>query len=237
MLFQDRIETAVQAKISSMTPLFGGCIGEVYRVELANGRAVVCKMAAGGHGRLDIEGFMLRYLSERSELPVPKLIHAEADLLIMTFIEGESRFSHLAEVDAAEKLAALHAISGPAFGLEQASLIGGLRQPNPWTASWLDFFREQRLLYMAQQAVAVNRLPTAFLTRVANLCDHLDKWLTEPAQPALIHGDVWTTNVLALNGRMTAFLDPAIYYADPEIELAFATLFGTFGPPFFERVS
>jgi fructosamine-3-kinase len=30
-------------------------------------------------------------------------------------------------------------------------------------------------------------------------------------------------------------VDPAIYHADPEIELAFSTLFGTFGEPFFKR--
>ena len=32
-----------------------------------------------------------------------------------------------------------------------------------------------------------------------------------------------------------AFLDPAIYYGHPEIELAFTTLFGTFGEAFFAR--
>ncbi|MFQ5491862.1 MAG: fructosamine kinase family protein, partial [Phycisphaerae bacterium] len=42
-------------------------------------------------------------------------------------------------------------------------------------------------------------------------------------------------NVLALGGRITGFVDPALYYGDPEIELAFATLFGTFGRPFFDR--
>src|SRR5690606_31505376 len=53
--------------------------------------------------------------------------------------------------------------------------------------------------------------------------------------PALIHGDLWTTNILAQDGRITGFLDPAIYYAHPEIELAFSTLFNTFDAPFFER--
>lgn len=41
--------------------------------------------------------------------------------------------------------------------------------------------------------------------------------------------------MLAENGRITAFLDPAIYYAHPEIELAFTTLFGTFDHAFFSR--
>ncbi|HFE66189.1 MAG TPA: fructosamine kinase, partial [Chloroflexi bacterium] len=73
------------------------------------------------------------------------------------------------------------------------------------------------------------------LSRMERFCGHLDEWLAEPARPSLIHGDVWTTNVLAAGDRITGFVDPAIYFADPEIELAFTTLFGTFGQPFFRR--
>ncbi|MBX7253467.1 MAG: fructosamine kinase family protein, partial [Candidatus Promineofilum sp.] len=71
--------------------------------------------------------------------------------------------------------------------------------------------------------------------RVERLAGHLDHWLTAPAAPSLIHGDVWTTNVLARGGRITAFLDPAISFADAEIELAFIGLFGTFGRAFYQR--
>ena len=46
---------------------------------------------------------------------------------------------------------------------------------------------------------------------------------------------MWDGNVLCQNGRIGGFVDPAIYYADPEIELAFATLFNTFDRPFFDR--
>jgi fructosamine-3-kinase len=156
-------------------------------------------------------------------------------LLIMAHVRGQSAFTVEAEENAAELLAALHAITAPMFGLERDTLIGGLPQPNPPTASWLTFFAEYRLLAMGAQAVAAGRLPTAVFTRIEKLAGRLDRWLTEPTQPSLIHGDVWTTNVLAQHGRVTAFLDPAIYYADPEIELAFITLFGTFGEPFFRR--
>ena len=99
--------------------------------------------------------------------------------------------------------------------------------------SWLDFFRERRLLYMAGEGVRSGRLPKEVLTRLEKFCGQLDRWLLEPERPSLIHGDAWTTNVLAQGGRITGFIDPAIYYAHPEIELAFTTLFGTFGDPFF----
>lgn len=233
--FRARIETAVSQKITSMTPLSGGCVGQVMRVGLENGRFVVAKMAAGEQGRLNTEGEMLTYLAAHSALPVPTVLHQAPDLLIMEFVAGESRFSPDAERDAAERLAALHAISAPQFGFEQETLIGGLPQPNPWTDSWIDFFREQRLRYMAQRAVAVNRLPLSFMPRIDDLCEQLGRWLVEPERPSLLHGDVWTTNVLAQNGNVTAFLDPAIYYGHPEIELAFITLFGTFGDAFFKH--
>lgn len=41
--------------------------------------------------------------------------------------------------------------------------------------------------------------------------------------------------MLCKEGRIAAFVDPAIYHADPAIELAFSTLFGTFCDPLFNR--
>lgn len=220
-------------EVTHLRPLPGGCVGEVYRVELADRNAVVVKVDARPQPQLHVEGFMLRYLAEHSQLPVPQVLHSTPELLVMEFLPGISQFDREAERDAAAHLATLHHITAPHFGLEQDTLIGGLHQPNQPMASWLDFFREQRLLYMARVALDAGQLPGAVMSRVEKLVAKLDQWLEEPAQPALIHGDVWTTNVLAERGRVTGFLDPAIYYAHPEIELAFVTLFGTFGQSFF----
>lgn len=88
---------------------------------------------------------------------------------------------------------------------------------------------------MAGEAARVGRLPGHFLHRLDQFAAHLGDWLSEPEHPALIHGDAWTTNILASGSRITGFLDPAVYYAHPEIELAFMTLFNTFGAAFFRR--
>lgn len=228
-------EAALATAVVDVSSLSGGCIGQVYRLTLADGRVVVAKVDESGAAKLPIEAIMLTYLREHSELPVPTVIHSGPTLLLMTHIDGESRFSAAAQTSAAEHLAALHNHTAAAFGLEYDTLIGGLHQPNPWTASWLAFFAEHRLAYMAGEGVRAGRLPESLRRRVIALADHLDDWLEEPPAPSLIHGDVWTTNVLATGDRVTGFLDPAIYYAHPEVELAFTTLFGTFGPPFFER--
>ena len=229
------IEASLGERLLSARPMGGGCIGEVYRAELADGSVVVAKVDREGESHLEREAFMLRYLREKSELPVPEVYHGSETLLLMEFIEGSSRFSDGAERHAAELLAELHGIEAETYGFERDTLIGSLNQPNPPSESWVDFFGEQRLLYLAKIAHDAGRLSPEDLKRVERLAERLEDLIGEPNPPALIHGDVWSGNVLAKGDGITAFLDPAIYHADPEIELAFINMFNSFGGSFFER--
>ena len=79
------------------------------------------------------------------------------------------------------------------------------------------------------------RVKASLVDRFRSLLDDLSGLLDHSPVPGLIHGDVWSGNVLARNGRIAAFLDPAIYFADPEVELAFIDLFSTFGSEFWGR--
>lgn len=219
--------------------LHGGMIGQVYAVTLADGRRVVAKTADSTVAKLAMEGFMLRYLADHSPLPVPQVLHSDDFLLLISFIEGDSRFGNAEQSHAAELVAALHTIRGEKCGFAHDgvgdTIIATLDQPNPLTDSWIDFFRDQRLLYMARVARESGALPGHVYDRIDRFAARLGDFLMEPEYPSLLHGDLWTTNILAHHGRITGFLDPAIYYGHPEIELAFSTLFGTFGAPFFER--
>jgi fructosamine-3-kinase len=153
----------------------------------------------------------------------------------MAYVAGESTFSRAAEEHAAELLAQLHDVTAPRFGLEKDTLIGGLHQPNSPQDDWVAYFRDLRLRHMANAACKAGRLPTQMRDRLERLAGKLDTWLRPPKAPSLLHGDVWTTNVLSINGRITAFIDPAIYFGHPEIELAFIKLFDTFGRSFFSH--
>ena len=229
------VEVSLGERLKSARPMGGGCIGEVYKVELEDGTPLVAKVDREGESHLEREAYMLRYLREKSELPVPEVYHGSGTLLLMEFVEGSSRFSDRAERHAAELLAALHSITMDTYGHERDTLIGSLDQPNPLTEDWVEFFREHRLLYLARVANEAGRLPAGDLRRVERLAERLEDLIGEPNPPALIHGDVWSANVLAKGDRIAAFLDPALYYADPEIELAFISLFNSFGGTFLEH--
>jgi fructosamine-3-kinase len=226
-----RLADVAGVDVRSLTPLRGGDIAAIWRAELADGRVLVAKQGQ----RLEIEAWMLRYLKQHSKVPVPAVHHADEALLVMDFIEHDESFDAFAETNLGEIVAALHDIEAPLFGAECDTLIGGLLQPNPQTDNWRDFFRDQRLLAMGRAALDAGRLPASLMHRIDALAGRLHIWLRNDARPSLIHGDLWAGNMLSRRTQVVALLDPALYYADPEIELAFMTLFNSVGKNFFAR--
>lgn len=236
MGMKDRLEKALGARVVASSPMPVGFGLAGLKIELADGSVLAVK-ARQRPSRADLllEAYMLGELARQSELPVPRVHVAEPDLLIMDFIDNDgSPITPAVERHAALLIASLHATPRPSFGYARDTLIGPLPQPNPQSDRWIPFFREHRLLAMARAAEAEGRLPASMLIRIERLAEKLEDYLTEPSAPSLLHGDLWTGNVLVSGSRIAGFVDPAIYYGHPEIELAFTTMFGTFGPAFFE---
>ena len=225
------IERIIGQPARAITPLPGGMISQVLRVDLADG-ALVAK--AGGEHDLRIEAYMLRYLRAHSPLPVPAVLHAQHDLLLMDFVEGTSLWDSASLRHLGELLAACHQVYASQYGLERDTLIGPIHQPNAQDKSWIAFFRERRLRYMTGLARESGNLPGELDLRLGRMADALEDWLIEPAQPALIHGDMWRTNVLVRDGRVAGIIDPALYFAHNEMELGYMTLFDGVGGEFFE---
>lgn len=175
----------------------------------------------------EIEAKMLNYLT--NFLPVAKVIAINSDFLAIEYIENRGLID---EKKVAKLLSLLHQKSSDKFGLEFDTTIGPYRQKNTQSSSWIEFFRENRLLYMAKECYKEDKIPKRVMIKVEKLANKLDEYLFEPT-PALIHGDIWGGNVLS-NSSGIYFIDPAIYYGHNEMELAFIRMFHTFGDRFFK---
>ncbi|HHD83331.1 MAG TPA: fructosamine kinase [Campylobacteraceae bacterium] len=185
---------------------------------------------------VESEELMYEYLRDNSTLPIPKLYGRDNEVLLTEYIPNDQLGRLDAERDAALHLANLHRIGWEeGYGFVDDTVIGPYRQNNTPYDSWIEFFRRERLLDFATKAFAEEQLPEESYLRLIALCEDLERYLIEPKHSSLLHGDVWSGNVLIHRGEVAAFIDPAIYYGHHEVDLAFIMMFSTFGDRFFEH--
>jgi fructosamine-3-kinase len=238
-----RVEAALGTTVVRARALGGGNIAETFHLETASGEARVVKVMPPAPQPTDLppgtlidEAEMLAVLRRSGAVPVPDVLHAGTDLLIMTYVSGEPGTPNRdAERDLADKIAALHAVTAPEFGYERPTPVGPLMRPNDQTKDWRAFLRDHRLMFLGELAAERGGLPDGCLDRLTRLCARLSDWIPNDRAPSLIHGDLWIGNILFRADRVAALIDPAVYFADAEIELAFMTLFGGVGESFFAR--
>ncbi len=179
-----------------------------------------------GPSATELEARTLRFLAAHA--PVPRVVAVTARALVMERVDGRPG----APVSLAAVLDRLHDVTAARFGFEEDTAIGGLVQRNPWTASWPAFFAEHRLLAF------VDALPPPLARRLEALARRIDEVIDAPDRPRLVHGDLWSGNVLCKGGDVVALVDPAPCFCDAELDLSLLDLFGAdgaFWPAYFER--
>ena len=134
----------------------------------------------------------------------------------------------------AEDLAQLHQNSHSEFGLDEYNYIGSLEQFNTNYSSWSEFFIVNRLQPMIALARNKGELQSSTQKKIESLFPKLDNYFPEEA-PALIHGDLWSGNLMTGPDGKPWLIDPAVYYGHREMELALTTLFGGFSEEFYEH--
>lgn len=226
----------------SLRPVAGGDIARSLCATFADGSRVMVKCARPGQPSLRLEARMLDDL-DAAGLPVPHVLAVDDTLLALEWIDvaPQGGLSASAQRAAGRAIARLHAVpqGDASFGYGYDTVIGSLHQPNPPSARWREFFRDQRLLHRADTALAAGRLPVALRRRIERVAARLAQWIDDDdpgtAVPRLVHGDLWGGNMLGLaGGDGVVFIDPAIYRGHGEVDLAMATLFHSVGDAFFE---
>ncbi|GAB3987122.1 fructosamine kinase family protein [Spirosoma daeguense] len=184
----------------------------------------------------DAESQGLELLRATKTVQIPRVIghgrQGNKTYLVLEYIESGNPDTKYWEI-LGQSLAQLHSKTQPQFGLHFTNFIGSLTQNNTLTPDGHAFFFEQRLLPQAGLALYNGLLTKDSYDALFRLRDRLSDIL--PAErPALLHGDLWSGNVL-INGKgQPALIDPAVYYGFREAELAFTRLFGGFDEQFYE---
>ncbi len=130
-------------------------------------------------------------------------------------------------------LAALHLTSHTNFGLQNDNYIASIHQKNLQTDNWLDFYIEQRLEPLIGKAYFDRLIPLEFLKKFQEIYPKLES-IFPVEKPALVHGDLWSGNVICTSDGQPCLIDPAVYFGHREMDLAFSRLFGGFDSRFYE---
>lgn len=231
------------AKITQTGRVHGGDINDAFRLRLSTGETVFAKTNSIKNADFFIkESHGLPALGRSGVIGVPKALGAGIDkekgisFLLLEFIESAPRGKDYWETFGHE-LAMLHrtdasGFSGPEkYGFFENNYIGASPQKNLPMTSWTDFYRECRLI--PQFRMAEHYFDSSLNRKAAYLLEHLDSCLREPEFPSLLHGDLWSGNVLCGKDGKAWILDPAVYVGDFETDLAMTQLFGSFPARFY----
>ena len=227
--------------ITETDRLSGGDINKAYGLTLNTGDKIFMKANAKSNAAFfTAEAAGLSAIASTKAISTPKIICTGTDdgedvgysFLLLEFIKSSGKISTYWETFAQE-LAAMHkADVGKEFGFSQDNFIGARPQQNTPASSWISFFRDQRLA--PQFEAADSYFTAADREKITKLLDNLDRFLIEPEQPSLLHGDLWSGNVMCGSDGKAMLIDPACYVGHREADLAMTELFGGFPQSFYD---
>lgn len=233
-----------EAKIEKTSRISGGDINEAYGLTLTGGGRIFMKSNAKANlSFFTAEAIGLAAIAGTKAIGTPRILGIGTDeerggyaFLLLEFISGSNGCKNYWE-DFARQLAAMHRastaglVSGGKYGFECDNYIGRRRQINTACDSWIHFFRECRL--EPQFRDAAGYFDSEDRKRISSFLDHLDEMLVEPEYPSLLHGDLWSGNVITGNDGSAWLIDPAVYVGHAEADIAMTELFGGFPRRFY----
>jgi fructosamine-3-kinase len=245
-MLSDPLRTALETAISRAT----GAPLAIRRATAASGGCI--------HSSWVLESGDTRYFAKTNDARFAETFAAEADGLVALggagirvprpVTQGEAdgkaflvleylalgRGTDTAFRELGRRLARLHAHHGSEFGWHRDNFIGLTAQSNTPRAAWTGFWQTERLA--PQLALAARNGHGGELQSLGKqLIDAVPDLLAGRAPaPSLLHGDLWDGNAGFVRDGTPVVFDPAVYYGDPEADLAMTELFGGFPQSFYD---
>ena len=215
------------ASATAYDELTEGTFNTVYRIGRSGGDLMLKLSPDPAAPVLTYEHGLIRteteyYRAALGKAPVPEVVYAGDDFLLMSALPGRTLFSQADAIteraalrrELGELVAGLHQITGPGFGYPQQGLV------DRWSTAFLsmvdDVLRDAARFQVDIPGDQVRRL----------VLDRID--LLDGVQTAvLIHFDLWDGNILVEDGRITGLIDgERAFWGDPVAEFVSLTLFG-----------
>ncbi|MGN6645293.1 MAG: fructosamine kinase family protein [Cytophaga sp.] len=226
--------TGPDVTVQEVRPIGGGNTSRAFGVKSSKGNFFIKTNRAGLVDMFEKEVRNLELLRRAVPQNTPEVVgYGTVDHIsyfILKLIEPGKRVPDFWE-DFGRTLAEVHKVHSTSFGLEYDNYIGALPQSNKQHTNWVDFFVEERIWPQARKAEKV--LGTEIISMIDKLSVRLPDLLTQ-SKPALLHGDLWSGNFTLNQKGTVCFVDPASYFGNREIEIAFTKLFGGFEDEFYE---
>jgi fructosamine-3-kinase len=232
-----QLEAILDTEIHTINFFEKGQIGDIYKICTAD-ECFILKTSKSS-SMLQTEANMLIDIN-KYKIPVPEIFDVSARYLLMEFIEEGPVSTEVKELQAAKSLSDLHSVTNESrmYGYYYDTSIASFGQKNEQTQfNWGLFLGQMRIMPMAQICYERGQLSKMTVNKLEVLCRDIYKRIDmNSITPSLLHGDLWSGNILFNNDHAT-LIDPAIYFGDREMELAFILMFNTFGDTFFNSYS
>lgn len=238
-LFGDGVTIARTRRIT------GGDINEACELDLTDGTRLFMKFNTKNNAPFfAAEAVGLAAIARTGTIGTPHILCSGMDgkgegysFLLLEFIESKRRMENYWETFARQladmhRAAAGELVAGGTYGFICDNFIGSGRQVNTACDSWTAFFRDCRLEPQFRRAESY--LDRTERKKIGRLLEHLEDFLVEPEQASLLHGDLWSGNVITGNDGKAWLIDPAVYVGHAEADLAMTELFGGFPKRFYD---
>jgi protein-ribulosamine 3-kinase len=183
--------------------------------------------AANGSEQFEVELDGLKLLSERSGVHTPTsigIISVEQSVIILLEALQAVERTPLQWRQIGQALARIHKVQGNQFGLEKQGYFGPLYQDNRPMQNWSAFYGERRLWPRLIGAIDSGNMPSSIIKQVEKLIARLPDLCGPEVSPTLLHGDAQQNNFIS-TAVGAVVIDPAVYYGNPEIDLAYVDYF------------
>lgn len=231
MLVESHIEKHLGQQVIHKQSISTGLF-EAYQLRLGNGDKVFIKTQTQANQQLINEGKELILL--RKTIRTPKVLASCEYCLILEWVATTNNPKLQTQIGL--ELAKLHQNTAEYFGFAFDNKIGQTPQPNAVNkniSNWSEFYWQYRLLHQIELAKHNGLISQTQYQKLLEVKNILPNLLDDNIKPALLHGDLWSGNVLSEKSH-PYFIDSASYYGHREIDFALTFMFGGFADAFYQ---